>query len=110
LRCCAIIVEIELLPTLNLQLLRLRVDFVNGDKLHIRESWEEDVISRYAYYWLDSAEQLRVGWDNAPHHSHLLTYPHHKHVEAQTNIEESHETTLESVLLIIRERVEERHE
>lgn len=45
-----IIAEIELLPTPNPNLLRLRADLINSDKLHIRESWEEEIILRYAYY------------------------------------------------------------
>lgn len=82
-----IIVEIELLPTPNPNLLRLRADLINGDKLHIRESWEEEILLRYAYYWLKHNDELRIGWDNAPHHPEVSTHPHHKHVERQENIQ-----------------------
>ncbi len=102
-----IIAEIELLPTPNPNLLRLRADLVNTDKLHIRESWEEEVLLRYAYYWLKANDELRVGWDNAPHHPEVATHPHHKHVERHENIQESQETKLEDVLREIKKRLAE---
>ena len=102
-----IIVEIELLPTPNPNLLRLRADLINSDKLHIRESWEEEILLRYAYYWLKHNDELRIGWDNAPHHPEVSTRPHHKHVERQENIQESQETNLEDVLRVIKKHLEE---
>lgn len=44
---------------------------------------------------------LRVRWDNAPHHPHIATYPHHKHVGDETIIEPSEEMSLDAVLGII---------
>ncbi|MFP4641687.1 MAG: DUF6516 family protein [Dehalococcoidia bacterium] len=35
-------------------------------------------------------------WDNAPHHRHLQTFPHHKHTRWE--IKESFKTSLEEVL------------
>jgi hypothetical protein len=32
------------------------------------------------YYWLTPDNQLKIGWDNAPHHVELENFPHHKHV------------------------------
>ncbi len=42
--------------------------------------------------------QLLVRWDNALHHPHIATHPHHKHVDDEKNILESAERTLETVL------------
>jgi len=39
-------------------------------------------------------------WDNAPHHSHISTYPHHKHTP--DGIFESTELSLEDVLASIK--------
>jgi len=105
-----IIAEIELLATPNPNLIRLRADLINSDKLHIREAWDEEALLRYAYYWLKQNDELRIGWDNAPHHPEVSTHPHHKHVATQENIQASDETNLEDVLRLIKKRLAaERH-
>jgi len=60
-----IIAEIELLAAPNPNLIRLRADLINNDKLHISEAWDDETLIRYAYYWLKQNDELRVGWDNA---------------------------------------------
>ena len=69
-----IIAEIELLNTPNPNLIRLRADLINSDKLHISEAWDEETLIRYAYYWLKQNDELRIGWDNAPHHPEVPTH------------------------------------
>ena len=96
-----IIQDIEILQVDNPEHLKLRVSFVNGDALHIREAWVGESLHRYAYYWLDSKDALQIGWENVPHHDHIDTYPHHKHVGEQANIQPTQETNLESVLEVI---------
>ena len=54
-----------------------------------------------SYYWLTAGDELKIGWDNAPHHTRLENYPHHKHVGRQGNLEPSFETSLEEVLPIV---------
>lgn len=105
-----IIAEIELLAAPNPNLIRLRADLVNSDKLHVSEAWDEESLIRYAYYWLKQNDELRIGWDNAPHHPEVSTHPYHKHVETQENIQASDETNLEDVLRLIKKRLEaEKH-
>jgi hypothetical protein len=105
-----IIAEIELLAAPNPNLIRLRADLINSDKLHVSEAWDEEFLVRYAYYWLKQNGELRIGWDNAPHHPEISTHPHHKHIESQENIQTSDETNLEDVLRLIKNRLEaERH-
>ena len=58
-----------------------------------------------AYDWLDADDRLLVGWDNAPHHSRLPGFPHHKHVGEQGNRQPSEETTPEAILTAIRDRL-----
>lgn len=72
--------------------------------LRVTELWRSALLLKYSYYWLNSDNTLRVGWDNAPHHHRLqLTrHPHHKHVGAQSNIQDSQETDLAAVLGVIR--------
>ncbi len=50
---------------------------------------------------MDSNFELKIRWDNALHHRHIATFPHHKHVEDENKIEESEEMTLEVVLSFI---------
>lgn len=105
-----IIVEIELHAASNPNLIRLRADLINGDKLHISEAWENETLIRYAYYWLRQNDELRIGWDNAPHHPEVSTHPHHKHVAMQEDIQASDETNLEDVLRCIKMKLEEERE
>ena len=102
-----IIAEIELFSTSNPNLIRLRANLINSDKLHISEAWDEETLIRYAYYWLKQNDELRIGWDNAPHHPEASTHPHHKHVAAQESIQASEETTLEDALRFIKKKLEE---
>ncbi len=70
-----IIAEIELLAASNPNLIRLRADLINSDKLHISEAWDEETLIRYAYYWLKQNDELRIGWGNAPHHPRSFHSP-----------------------------------
>lgn len=102
-----VIAEIELLATSNPNLIRLRAELINSDKLHITEAWDEEKIIRYAYYWLKQNDELRIGWDNAPHHPKVSTHPHHKHIAKQKDIQPSEEIKLEDVLEVIKHKLQE---
>ena len=95
--------RIEILPTDNPNYIKLKISFVNEDILHIRESWSGEKLERYAYYWLGSDNNLKIGWDNTPHHPKIESYPHHKHFKQQSNIQASEERTLEAVLKFIKD-------
>jgi hypothetical protein len=56
---------------------------------------------KYSFQWMNPNAILHMRWDNALHHPHIATYPNHKHVGSEKNIQESPEMTLEDVLLII---------
>ena len=55
------------------------VDLADGTRLHINEVWIQNRLEKYAYYRLTAGGTLICGWDNAPHHLHVDTYPHHVH-------------------------------
>ena len=78
--------------------LRLILYLKDGTNLRVTEQWSEKTLKRYNYYWLTSANKLKIGWDNAPHHTHLANFPDHKHVEGRENLEPSSETSLEAVM------------
>lgn len=76
--------------------------FKDGTNLRLTEQWEGEELKRYSYYWLTATNELKIGWDNAPHHTQLATFPHHKHVSRQGNLQSSSETRLEDVMAFIR--------
>lgn len=65
----------------------------------IREVAFKDHVFAYSYYWLRSDNSIIIGWDNAPHHQEIETFPHHKHIGK--NVESSQETSLDQVLTYI---------
>ena len=64
--------------------------------LFIKEIWKEEQLHKYSYYWFTANNKLIIGWDNAPHHSNIESYPHHKHREDA--IESSNETDFPQVI------------
>lgn len=95
------VVEITVLRV-DYHAFRLKTTLSDGSVLWISEQYYHDIVERYAYYWLDADNLLLIGWDNAPHHTHLPGFPHHKHVGSQDNIQPSAETTPEAILAAIR--------
>lgn len=81
--------------------LRLILYLKNGSNLRAAEQWSGNQLKRYSDYWLTREDQLRIGWDNAPHHTKLSTFPHHKHVSGEPTPEASLETSLEDVMTVI---------
>ena len=81
--------------------LRLILYLKDGTNLRVTEQWQDKTLLRYSYYWLTSADELKIGWDNAPHHARLKNFPHHKHVGRKENLQPSFETRLEEVMAVI---------
>ena len=81
--------------------LKVVIHLVDGSNLRVTEEWEAGELINYSYYWLTYDNRLKIGWDNAPHHMDLASFPHHKHVGQQTDRRPSDETTLAAVLQVI---------
>jgi len=81
--------------------LRVVLHLKDGTNLRVTEQWAGTVLKRYSYYWLNPAKELKVGWDNAPHHTQLENFPHHKHIGRQKNMQPSTETCLEEVMGVV---------
>ena len=47
-------------------------------------------------------DQLIIRWDNAPHHPHLFSFPHHRHEGSTTH--ESPRVSIDEVLIEIEAR------
>lgn len=86
---------------LDEELLGLILYFEDGSNLRVTEQWNGEALNRYSYYWLTAENELKIGWDNAPHHTHPQNFPHHKHVGEQADMQPSFETTLEDVMQVI---------
>ncbi|CAN5671300.1 DUF6516 family protein [soil metagenome] len=69
------------------------VELADGSRLHINEVWLSSLLRKYAYYWLTPTGVLVQGWDNAPHHLHIVTYPHHSHTPGQVHASQIHTLT-----------------
>ena len=89
---------------LDEETLRVILYLKDGANLRVAEQWAGKVLKRYSYYWLNSANELKVGWDNAPHHTQMESFPHHKHVGRQKNMQPSTETHLEEVMGVIQRK------
>ena len=81
--------------------IRLVLDLKDGTNLRVAEQWKGNLLKRYSYYWLNKNNKLIIGWDNAPHHTKLDTYPNHKHVGRQNNLQTSQETSFLAVMEVI---------
>jgi hypothetical protein len=79
---------------------KLKLKLFDATKLWIREVREADRLMAYSYYWLREDDSIIIGWDNAPHHAEVKTFPHHKHISEQ--IVESLETDIDKVLAYIK--------
>jgi len=94
-------VERILALELDDETLRLIIYLKDGTNLRVAEQWSGGNLERYSYYWLTAANSLKVGWDNAPHHTRVESYPHHKHVGRRENLKPSSEVRLEEVMKVI---------
>jgi hypothetical protein len=47
--------------------------------LHIRERFHKKLLIKYSYHHITDSGIYR--WDNVPHHSSVLTFPYHCHIQ-----------------------------
>ncbi len=82
------------------------VQLADGSKLHLNEVWIAGRLQKYAYYWLTPTDEIIRGWDNAPHHPEVDTYPHHvHHTDA---IHPSNIRSLQDVLILLKHYILEK--
>ena len=85
----------EVIEEVSVQLLRVRVEIIDGSLLYVREAFFSHA-SKYSYHWQTRTGELLLRWDNAPHHPEISTHPHHKH--AGEGIGPSARVSIEEVL------------
>jgi hypothetical protein len=81
--------------------IKAKLRLVDATVLWIREIEVYGSIVAYSYYWLRPGGSTIVGWDNAPHHKEVQTFPHHKHIGK--NIEPSEQRDVRKVMKFIRD-------
>ncbi len=85
----------------HVAVLKVRLLLCDGTILWIREVLGRNEVIAYSYYWLRPDDSVIIGWDNAPHHREVSSFPHHKHLG--NKVEPSNETDLTGVIAFIRE-------
>lgn len=71
---CPHVVSVEDLLT------KTRVQLEHG---YLLDLFYNDTLGKYSYALVLNNQRV-VGWDNAPHHNHLPTAPHHFHAQDGT--------------------------
>lgn len=86
---------------------KARIILADGSIVEFTEILVHGIQKRkYSFQWMTGQFELLVRWDNASHHRHISTFPHHKHIGDENRIEASSEMYLTDVLQYISERLE----
>ncbi|MCF2138402.1 MAG: DUF6516 family protein [Candidatus Thorarchaeota archaeon] len=85
----------------NFYFLKIKAELVDESVLYIREFVSESEFD-YSYHWQDKNGNLITRWDNAPHHTQVQTFPHHKHTP---DVEASNEIGFQEVFVIIEQKL-----
>jgi hypothetical protein len=86
----------------ELQTLYLKAQLIDGSELYIRETITP-AFDKYSYHWQTADNQIICRWDNATHWPSVATYPHHRHVGSQENVQPSEHPTISAVIRYIAE-------
>ena len=83
------------------EMLRIILYLKDGSNIRVTELWTDKILKKYSYYWLNTDNKLKIGWDNAPHHTKIKSFPHHKHIGQQKDLQSSTENSLEEVMGVV---------
>lgn len=90
-------------------MLQLSAILQDDSHLSIRDYLFADGRRKYAYHWMESDGALRRRWDNAPHWPDVVTAPHHEHLPGHDMPQTSTVTSVEDLLLFLRDWFEKRN-
>jgi len=86
-------------------LFRYRLSLRDDSSLEVFELFQvvdgEIKIRKYSFHWQDSQSGLIKRWDNAAHHPEVITYPHHVHKGAESNVLPHQSVDIEVILSIV---------
>ncbi len=94
-----------LLQEKRIDLTKTKIKLILRDEsiIFLREIIIKEILCDYSYHWLNPDGSLIIRWDNTPHFPEISeTFPHHKHVESETNVLPSNEQNLLDVLRFIK--------
>jgi hypothetical protein len=83
------------------EMLRVVLYLKDSSNLRITELWADKILKKYSYYWLNTDNKLKIGWDNAPHHTKIKSFPHHRHIGEQKDLQSSTENSLEDLMRVV---------
>jgi hypothetical protein len=81
------------------------IEIKNQTKLFIKDYLFLDGSRKYSFHWQDANGNCIIRWDNAPHHQDVTTFPYHKHIGKEENVEESQPVKLETVMEYISKQI-----
>ncbi len=89
----------------DLGMFRFRITFQDGSLLEMFERFQivdgKLLITKYRLHWQDAAGRLLKRWDNAAHHPHISTHPHHVHDGSEENVSSYERLSAEEILALI---------
>jgi len=86
----------------QLEIYKCKIILIDGSNLRILEKYAHGELVYYSYYWLSAFDDLILGWDCAPHHHEIESFPHHQHVGSQQNAISSDIRNLNDTLTVIK--------
>jgi hypothetical protein len=87
---------------LNMEFLgtKIRAQLPKGYTLYV---WYNATMAKYSYTIVKQNRRI-IGWDNAPHHKHVGTHPHHFHgSDGRTMPSKMMGTPAEDITVVLRE-------
>lgn len=84
------------------EIFRCKINLADGSNLRIFEKYDYGQLVYYSYYWLTAFDKLIIGWDCAPHHHGVDSFPHHQHIGSQQNVISSSIRNLHDALAAIK--------
>lgn len=84
---------------------KIKLELIDGSFIFLREIIIENVLFDYSYHWQQADGTLILRWDNTAYYPGIATFPHHKHIETETNVQPSYEQSLHDVLSFIKNKI-----
>lgn len=89
----------------DLRKTKIKLVLKDNSVLFIREVIIDNLLFDYSYHWQTEKGALIIRWDNAAHYPEISSFPHHKHVNDENNIESSNEQNLYEVMDYIKKQI-----
>ena len=71
-------IQREIDSNIGIGWLKGQITFIDGSRFEFTEQLPTER-RKFRLQYMDSANQLIVRWDSAPHHKQVSTFPYHKH-------------------------------